>query len=112
MKRLFLFFAIIGLVLLMTSSAEALVRVRGYFRKDGTYVAPHYRSNPDGSIYNNLGYSGWDISTPVSALAYLDFLCAKNHGKGYIYSPKFSSCQICKPGYALLADHSGCYLKK
>jgi len=29
------------------------VFVRGYFRSNGTYVQPHYRSAPDGNIYNN-----------------------------------------------------------
>jgi energy-coupling factor transporter transmembrane protein EcfT len=28
--------------------------VNGYFRKDGTYVSPHIRSNPDGSQINNF----------------------------------------------------------
>jgi hypothetical protein len=37
---------------------EAAVAVKGYFRKDGTYVSPHYRSNPDGNPYNNWSYPG------------------------------------------------------
>jgi hypothetical protein len=32
--------------------------VRGYYRRDGTYVQPHYRSNPDGNPYNNYSYPG------------------------------------------------------
>jgi len=39
-------------------AAEAAVRVSGYYRKNGTYVAPHYRSNPDGNPYNNWSYPG------------------------------------------------------
>src|SRR3989338_735900 len=39
-------------------TAEAAVRVSGYYRKNGTYVAPHYRSNPDGNPYNNWSYPG------------------------------------------------------
>lgn len=31
------------------------VYVNGYSRKDGSYVAPHYRSRPDGNPYNNYG---------------------------------------------------------
>jgi hypothetical protein len=27
--------------------------VRGYYRSNGTYVAPHYRSTADGNFYNN-----------------------------------------------------------
>ena len=36
--------------------AESQVSVKGYYRKDGTYVAPHYRSNPDGNPYNNWSF--------------------------------------------------------
>lgn len=28
---------------------------RGYFKKNGTYVSPHYKSSPDGRRYNNKG---------------------------------------------------------
>lgn len=34
------------------------VAVRGYVRKDGTYVAPHMRSAPDASFQNNWSTSG------------------------------------------------------
>lgn len=36
----------------------AQVRVRGYTRKDGTYVSPHYRSSPDGIFSNNWSTKG------------------------------------------------------
>jgi hypothetical protein len=48
---LLLFFTSISLVF-------AQVRVRGYYRKNGTYVQPHYRSKPDGNPYNNYSYPG------------------------------------------------------
>lgn len=32
--------------------------VKGYTRKDGTYVQPHYRSAPDGNAYNNYSTKG------------------------------------------------------
>ena len=38
------------------SSANALVNVNGYFKSNGTYVAPHIRTSPDSSIYNNFSY--------------------------------------------------------
>ena len=38
--------------------AGGKVKVRGYYRKDGTYVRPHYRSAPDGNPYNNWSYPG------------------------------------------------------
>jgi hypothetical protein len=31
--------------------------VNGYFRNDGTYVAPYYRSSPDSSYNNNYSVS-------------------------------------------------------
>lgn len=37
---------------------DADVYVRGYYRKDGTYVRPHYRSSPDGNPYNNWSTKG------------------------------------------------------
>ena len=38
---------------LAVQEASAQVSVRGYYRSNGTYVQPHYRSNPDRSFYNN-----------------------------------------------------------
>ena len=32
--------------------------MKGYYRRDGTYVQPHYRTAPDGNPYNNYSYSG------------------------------------------------------
>lgn len=49
---------LILLTLIMTLQATAQVKVKGYYRKDGTYVQPHYRSNPDGNPYNNWSYPG------------------------------------------------------
>jgi len=46
---------------LTTSSANAAtttVNVRGYFRKDGTYVAAHKRTAPDGNFNNNWSTQG------------------------------------------------------
>lgn len=38
--------------------AYADVHVNGYFRKNGTYVQPHYRSDPDGLFFNNFSTFG------------------------------------------------------
>lgn len=44
------------LALVPALSADAKdVYVRGHFRRDGTYVAPHHRTSPDGNPYNNYG---------------------------------------------------------
>jgi len=37
---------------------SAQVSVKGYYRKDGTYVRPHTRSSPDGNPYNNYSFPG------------------------------------------------------
>jgi len=34
------------------------VRVNGYFKSNGTYVQPHYRSSPDKSVNNNWSTKG------------------------------------------------------
>ena len=34
------------------------VYVKGYYRKDGTYVPGHYRSSPDGNPWNNWSTKG------------------------------------------------------
>jgi hypothetical protein len=32
--------------------------VKGYTRKDGTYVQPHYRSNPNSTVTDNYSFKG------------------------------------------------------
>lgn len=46
-------FTVVVIVLVTATVANADVRVRGHYRSNGTYVQPHYRSNPDGNPYNN-----------------------------------------------------------
>lgn len=54
MKKSLVSFALYA-VLCLTVFAQ--VAVRGYTRKDGTYVRPHVRTSPDSSVYNNRSYS-------------------------------------------------------
>ncbi|MFW9874931.1 MAG: hypothetical protein ACFFG0_17630 [Candidatus Thorarchaeota archaeon] len=56
------FFATLIFLLLSVSISFAEVRVRGYHRKDGTYVKPHYRTNPNNTIRDN--YSTWPNVNP------------------------------------------------
>jgi len=52
-------FLAISAVLAFSAVAEARdTYVNGYTRKDGTYVAPHYRSAPDSNPYNNYSTRG------------------------------------------------------
>jgi hypothetical protein len=48
--------ALTSLVLTLTALAPAADAgwVKGYHRDNGTYVQPHYRSNPDSNPYNNI----------------------------------------------------------
>lgn len=43
-------------LLSLVNGAQAVVYVDGYVKGNGTYVAPHIRSNPDSSEYNNYSY--------------------------------------------------------
>lgn len=53
MKRLITTLTMLVIILAVSNSVQAAVYVKGYFRSNGTYVQPHYRSNPDGNFYNN-----------------------------------------------------------
>ena len=50
--------ALIVLISFVTVSLVEAGWVRGYYRRDGTYVQPHYRTNPDGNPYNNYSFPG------------------------------------------------------
>jgi hypothetical protein len=50
-----------ALMLATVGGAWAQVSVRGYYRSNGTYVAPHYRSAPDSSYNNN-----WSVQPNVN----------------------------------------------
>ena len=53
-KKRILIALLVFLVFGGTIQAQADVSVRGYYRKDGTYVRPHMRSDPDGNFNNYL----------------------------------------------------------
>jgi hypothetical protein len=81
MGRVILYILIVFLTLALPSityarsfrSSSSDVYVHGYYRKNGTYVQPHYRSAPDGIISNNYsciddgkcGLSGASSYVPV-----------------------------------------------
>ena len=59
MKKLFRVLAVLTLIFGFTEIGFARdVHVRGYYRKNGTYVAPHYRSAPNSSVRDNWSYKG------------------------------------------------------
>jgi len=51
---------VIGILFILPhlSFAQGVVYVKGYFRKDGTYVPPHFRTKPDNNPYNNFSFPG------------------------------------------------------
>jgi len=51
-------FSTLALTTLYSPSVQAADYVQGYFKKNGTYVAPHYRSKSDGAKYNNYSTKG------------------------------------------------------
>lgn len=58
MKNIMIVLGLVGLFLLNSSSVNAYARVRGYFRKSGSYVAPHYRTYSNSYKYDNWSYKG------------------------------------------------------
>lgn len=57
MKKLISILIILGFVLTPFISLAKDVYIKGYYRKDGTYVRPHIRSSPDSYKSNNYGPS-------------------------------------------------------
>ncbi len=61
MKKIFLTFLLVifGFAMLGHSThADASTRVRGYYKKSGGYVAPHYRSSPNSFKGDNWSSKG------------------------------------------------------
>lgn len=55
LKFIVIFFCLLSFVI--PQGLYAYVSVRGYVRKDGTYVSPHVRSNPNGLKYDNYSWT-------------------------------------------------------
>lgn len=63
--------------------ASAQVQVDGYMRRDGTYVAPHYRSRPDSNPYNN-----WSTAPNLNPYTGQQGTVTPNtYGSSYGYTP-------------------------
>jgi hypothetical protein len=45
-------------LMLPAIAVDAQTYVHGYYRKDGTYVQPHYRSSPNGTTLDNYSTRG------------------------------------------------------
>ncbi len=56
MKKIFAF--VFAILFLIQTMAFASVHVRSYTKRNGTHVASHHRSNPDGTRSNNWSHRG------------------------------------------------------
>ncbi len=50
--------AITTALAILSAQAMSADYHRGYVKKDGTYVAPHYQTSPDRNPYNNYSTQG------------------------------------------------------
>ncbi len=60
-KLLSLITAVVLFVVIASATSpkvDAVVRVHGYTRSNGTYVQPYYRTNPNSYKYDNYSYHG------------------------------------------------------
>jgi hypothetical protein len=84
MKKILLATAAFVLLAFYQANADT---VRGYVRKDGTYVAPHQRTSPDHNPYNNYNFPGnynpnSGRTTPGNPDTYLDRYYDRGHSSG------------------------------
>lgn len=57
-KSIILAVALLVLMSFLTVNLAEAERVRGYYKQNGTYVQPHYRTSPDRNPYNNYSFPG------------------------------------------------------
>ena len=60
MKKILSALLVIGMLIIF-AAGSAFARdtyVKGYYRSNGTYVQPHYRTSPDNSLLNNYSTKG------------------------------------------------------
>jgi hypothetical protein len=89
LKKVLLAIALTIGALSASQQADADMWVRGYYRSNGTYVRPHYRSDPDGYFYNN--WSTYPNINPYTGR--MGTRRTPSYGSGYgrsYYSPSWS----------------------
>lgn len=84
--------AVLALITFMGSALMAEdVQVGGYYRKDGTYVAPYTRSRPNAYKWDNKSYTP---SEPAYNKSYSE--PTKNYGSNW-YTPSETRTQDSNP---------------
>lgn len=78
-----------------TPSSEAVVSVRGYYRSNGTYVAPHYRSDPNSSVYDNWSYKG-NVNPYTGKVGTNTYGLPYRSSSSYVYTPNGKKVHLSK----------------
>ena len=65
MRRILLVITLLFLSSALISDDVLAGRVEGYYRHNGTYVAPYHRSNPNATVTDNYSFKGILIHVPV-----------------------------------------------
>ncbi len=81
-----------------SKSSSGSVHVKGYYRKDGTYVRPHYRTRPDGIVSNNWSFRG-------NVNPYTGLIGTKDYPLGVWADPSDKSSTYNTPFLGLTADY-------
>jgi hypothetical protein len=83
------------------------VSVRGYMRRDGTYVQPHMRSAPDGTKLNNWSHSG--NVNPYTGKVGTNNDYSPNYvgyrSGGYVYTTPAHTYQTQLPSHYVNSEH-------
>jgi hypothetical protein len=58
MKKVLFMITVLMMATVLISGNVLAGRVEGYYRSDGTYVAPYYRSNPNSTVTDNYSFKG------------------------------------------------------
>jgi len=77
---------------LIVPAASAQVHVNGYVNKNGTYVAPYYRSSPNGTTLDNYSTRG-NVNPYTGKVGTKDPYSSSSSSYGSTYSqPRTPSC--------------------
>ena len=115
---------LIGGLFTSIDAVDAYVSVKGYYRKDGTYVRPHVRSNPNGLKYDNYSWkpsdglyndsygtrgSTWDTPTYITDPDYYEGKRLYESGQsGSSYTPSSGSGSTYAPSYGSYSSGTTC----
>ncbi len=95
-----LFLSTVLLLISVLSFAQSHVKVRAYFKKDGTYVPSYYRTSKDNTVNNNWStvgnynpYTGKAGTLPRSSYSSYSYKSPRS------YTPSYSTSSYSAPVY-------------